>query len=251
LASYTIQSLAKKTGSTVRNVRAYQDRGLLAPPRREGRHAFYNDEHVTRVRLILQLLKRGYTLASIKDLVEAQTTGSGLDGVLGVVTEVTRSWTEEEPVVVSMEQLEQMFGPEQDATLVPAIELGLIEPHPQGVRLLAPRVLQVGAELYAAGIPLTEVLAQLRVLRAAMEAIAAQFVELSAAHIWSKLPRAAPGQTMPNVVRLIRQLRPLALAAVDAEMSRALRLQSTRYLETIVGRGAQARPPKARSRPAR
>jgi DNA-binding transcriptional MerR regulator len=248
LASYTIQALARKTGSTVRNIRAYQDRELLAPPRREGRHAFYNDEHVSRVRLILQLLKRGYTLASIKDLLDARTKGSGLEGVLGVVTEVTRSWTEEEPVVVSFERLEEMFGPAQEETLVPAIEMGLIEPHPQGVRVLSPRLLQVGAELQAAGIPLPEVLTQLRVLRVAMEAIASQFVDLTAEHIWSKLPRTAPGQAMPNVVQLIRRLRPLALSAVESELSRALRMQSTRYLEKIVGRGVQASPSKTRTR---
>jgi DNA-binding transcriptional MerR regulator len=245
LASYTIESLARRTGSTPRNIRAYQDKGLLAPPRREGRHAFYGDEHLATVRLILQLLKRGYTLAAIKDLLDARTEGKGLDGILGVVTEATQSWSEEEPVVYTLAQLEKEFGRAEDepALLAMTIELGLVEPHPDGLRVLSPRLLRVGAELRAAGVPLPEVLKQLRVLRSAMEVIAAQFVQLTAENIWSKFPKDPSGSNLPNVARLIRRLRPLAQAAVDAELARAMRIQASRYLEGIVGRGA-ARPSK-------
>ena len=34
---FTIDELARVAGTTVRNVRAYQDRALLAPPERRGR----------------------------------------------------------------------------------------------------------------------------------------------------------------------------------------------------------------------
>ncbi|MFB9386717.1 MerR family transcriptional regulator [Pseudonocardia petroleophila] len=34
---YRIDELAHTAGTTVRNIRAYQDRGLLPPPRRVGR----------------------------------------------------------------------------------------------------------------------------------------------------------------------------------------------------------------------
>ena len=43
-----IDDLAREAGTTVRNVRAYQDRGLLAPPRREGRVAWYGEGHLVR-----------------------------------------------------------------------------------------------------------------------------------------------------------------------------------------------------------
>ena len=64
-----IDDLARAAGATVRNVRAYQDRGLLDPPRREGRVALYNqggrgqfavcDEKGGRLETIVPLLEGG------------------------------------------------------------------------------------------------------------------------------------------------------------------------------------------------
>ena len=41
-ASYRIDDLARVSGVTVRNIRAYQERGLLHPPRRAGRVASFD-----------------------------------------------------------------------------------------------------------------------------------------------------------------------------------------------------------------
>src|SRR5436305_1643105 len=46
-AEYRIDELAREAGTTVRNVRAYQDRGLLPPPRRSGRVGLYTDAHLS------------------------------------------------------------------------------------------------------------------------------------------------------------------------------------------------------------
>ena len=51
MADYRIDDLARAAGTTVRNVRAYQERGLLPPPRREGRVALYGDAHLARHRV--------------------------------------------------------------------------------------------------------------------------------------------------------------------------------------------------------
>ena len=51
MAEYRIDDLAREAGTTVRNVRVYQDRGLLPPPRREGRAGIYTDVHLGRLRL--------------------------------------------------------------------------------------------------------------------------------------------------------------------------------------------------------
>mgnify|MGYP001322185641 CR=1 FL=1 len=53
---FTIDQLAREAGSTVRNVRAYQDRGLLPPPEKRGRTGIYTDVHLARLKIIGALL---------------------------------------------------------------------------------------------------------------------------------------------------------------------------------------------------
>src|SRR5215204_3975676 len=55
-ASMTIDELARRTGMTVRNIRAHQSRGLVPPPEVRGRTGFYGNEHVSRIQLIRKLL---------------------------------------------------------------------------------------------------------------------------------------------------------------------------------------------------
>ena len=47
-ASLTIEQLAAQTGMTVRNIRAHQARGLLAPPEVRLRVGYYGPEHVAQ-----------------------------------------------------------------------------------------------------------------------------------------------------------------------------------------------------------
>ena len=47
-SEYSIDELARVAGTTVRNVRAYQDRGILPPPERRGRNGVYNHTHLAR-----------------------------------------------------------------------------------------------------------------------------------------------------------------------------------------------------------
>ncbi|MDQ2797612.1 MAG: MerR family transcriptional regulator, partial [Actinomycetota bacterium] len=58
-ATYRIDDLARAAGTTVRNVRAYQERGLLHAPARVGRTAIFDDTHLTRLKMITSMLDRG------------------------------------------------------------------------------------------------------------------------------------------------------------------------------------------------
>ena len=48
MAEYRIDDLARAAGTSVRNVRYYQDGGMLPPPRRQGRVALYSEAHLAR-----------------------------------------------------------------------------------------------------------------------------------------------------------------------------------------------------------
>lgn len=79
-----IEELADEVGTTVRNIRVYQERGLLPPPERRGRTAYYGPEHKRRLLLILRLLDRGYTFATIEELLIAERHGLTLTQLLEV-----------------------------------------------------------------------------------------------------------------------------------------------------------------------
>ena len=84
--SWTIDELAAASGTTSRNVRAFQSRGLLPPPSLVGRTGRYDDGHRVRLEAILRLQRRGYSLAAIADLAAVWEGGGTLGDVLGFET---------------------------------------------------------------------------------------------------------------------------------------------------------------------
>jgi DNA-binding transcriptional MerR regulator len=62
----TIGELAAATGMTVRTTRYYAGLGLLPPPTRRGRIAYYTEEHRARLELIRALQDHGFTLSAIE-----------------------------------------------------------------------------------------------------------------------------------------------------------------------------------------
>jgi DNA-binding transcriptional MerR regulator len=60
-----VDELAAEAGISVELLRSYQSRGLLPPPRHEGRVALYGARHLDRLRLIKELKDRGYSLKAI------------------------------------------------------------------------------------------------------------------------------------------------------------------------------------------
>lgn len=59
---YRVEELARLAGVRIDTVRYYQSRGLLPPPRREGRVAWYGDPHLERLRRIRGLREEGLSL---------------------------------------------------------------------------------------------------------------------------------------------------------------------------------------------
>ncbi len=62
----TVDELASATGMTVRTTRYYAGLGLLPPPVRRGRIAYYSAEHRARLELIRALQDHGFTLSAIE-----------------------------------------------------------------------------------------------------------------------------------------------------------------------------------------
>jgi DNA-binding transcriptional MerR regulator len=239
-----IEDLAHLSGATVRTIRAYQDRGLLPRPERRGRANLYSDAHLVRLRQIADLLDRGYTLASIKELLEAWDAGRGLGGVLGLVAEVDGPWSDEEAVRISRTELEERFGgTPDDAAVADAVELGVLEPVPGDEDCFlvpSPQELAVAVELHAAGVPLSAISGHLRELRGQVEHIAARFLEFTTEHVFARYidgPHRPTDADAAEAASLVRRLRPLAQQTVDAELARAMRLLAVRHLRQHLGSG--------------
>ena len=236
MTEYRIDELAREAGTTVRNVRAYQDRGLIAPPRREGRVGLYSEAHLSRLLLIGSLLERGYSLANIAELIDGLERGHDLGDLIGLGAAIVSPWTDEVPGYVTGEELLEMFGADQTPeTLQQAVDLGLLELEGDRFRVPSPRLLHAGAELYAAGVPLAAIMDIAKKLRRDADRIAARFVELAETYLFApygdELP---PSEDIPRITDLVQRLRPLTEMAVDAELARAMeRRVNERFGERI------------------
>jgi DNA-binding transcriptional MerR regulator len=243
---YSIDELARLSGSNVRNVRLYQERGLLPPPRREGRANRYTDEHLERLRLILGLLGKGYPLAAIRELLEAWAGQRSLGDVLGFEEVVSAPFVTEAPRRYSSEEILQMFPDEEqpERSWSRAVELGLLVPEGDGFLAPSPLLVEAGAELVADGVPVAVVLDLAGVVQRATDRIASVFVAMFLDHVWQPFVDAGmPPDRLPDITEALERQRPLAQAAVTAALAQAMqrRVESAvrkEAPELLRGRGA-------------
>jgi len=239
---YRIDELAARAGTTVRNVRAYQDRGLIPPPERRGRVGVYSDEHLARLRLIGEMLTRGYSLSNIGELIAAWEQGQDIGQLLGFEAALAAPWSDEVTVTVPVADLVERFGGSIDhETLTEASQLGVVELDGDVVHINSPRLLEAGAALVDAGVPLDAVVEHGRALRADIERIAERFVDLATTEIIEPFGTPIPAEDLPRLTEIVHRLRPMASKVVDAELARAMdRLVRERLRATMDRRAAAA-----------
>lgn len=219
-----IEELATLARTSVRNVRAYRERGLLHAPKQEGRVAYYDASHLARLRTISALLERGYSIANIKELTSAWADGRRLEDVLGLEEAVTSPFADEKPEVVEAAALLAELGPSLTPSLVArALELEVLVLEGAELRAPSPRLLAAGLEVARVGVPIEALLSELAALRPTVEQIARRFVRLFAHHVIAPPgEKPARGAALRRVEHAVRRVRPLALEVVQVELARAL-----------------------------
>jgi len=85
---FRVDELARRAKIASTTVRLYQSKGLLAAPRLEGRTGWYDESHLSRLRLIARLQAEGHSLAGIGDLLQQWEQGRSLDAMIGVEAEL-------------------------------------------------------------------------------------------------------------------------------------------------------------------
>lgn len=163
MTEYRIDDLAREAGTTTRNVRGYQDRGLIPRPERRGRVAIYGDEHLSRLRIINDLLGRGFTMTHIADFFERMEQGEDIAEVLGLRELVTEPWSHTPSKTVTVAELYELLGTDDPELLSRMREAGLLEPVGDGVlpeeyTITDTESIDGYLRLMAIGMPLTYVL---------------------------------------------------------------------------------------------
>jgi DNA-binding transcriptional MerR regulator len=238
----TIDELARRTGMTVRNIRAHQSRGLLPPPDVRGRTGFYGPAHEQRITLIRELQADGFKLEAISRLLDS--AGGSNEEVLRFTRAVKAPFEEETPQIVTAEELAERFsdaGRQAAEMLRRAEKLGLLRPLGDGnFEELSPRLGRASSEIRALGIPTETALSIARDLRKQADAVAKAFVELFIKEIWEPFEdQGRPENDLPKVREALERLRPVATDALmgmfQLAMTEAVERRLGRELERMAG----------------
>lgn len=207
---YRIEQLARQAGVPVDTIRFYQGRGLLDPPRREGRITWYSEQHLDRLRRVRALQQRGFTLNVIRRFLEGELAGSD-EALVEAVTHPSA------PATLTLEELAEATGiaPPLLQSLVGAGLLVTSERGEDGeARYPAEdvRALEAGLRIVEAGIPLGALVELGTAHARAVEQTARGAVDLFDEHVRKPL-LAAGGDPAMTERELLRQFGELLEAS--------------------------------------
>jgi DNA-binding transcriptional MerR regulator len=220
----TVDELARRAGLPSSTIRLYQTKGLLPPPKREGRVGIYDDGHLARLRLIGQLRQRGFSLAGIKHLIETWQAGQTLDDLLGLDTEGVVVAAGSPPARLPLEELTARFAGQKltPDLLQRTVRLGLVTVDNGSVTCDA-EFLEFGVQLAALGVNLEEILDEWEALLASTSSSARRFVGVFERHVWRPFVEAGmPADQVDAVTDALRRLAPLAQAVTAVALRVAL-----------------------------
>lgn len=152
-AELSIDELAVRTGTTVRNIRHYTEQGLVPPPTRRGRQALYGPVHRMRLELIKQLHDHGYTFSTISGVLKRLPLDATAEDV-AMRASLLSPWTATDVEPVDRGTLERRAGrPLNDDALDLLVAMGVARRLPAGdfqvaghLMSHAERVLELGIQ---------------------------------------------------------------------------------------------------------
>jgi DNA-binding transcriptional MerR regulator len=213
----TIEQLAAESGMSVRNIRAHQARGLLAPPEVRARVGYYGPEHVAQLRLIRDLQRDGFNLGGIKRLLE-DTHGTA-ERLLHFKAALSTPVGTERPQTLTRRELAKRFRvsvEEAPEVLDRAHRLGVLIPvGDDRFEAPSPSLLVVAEEVVARGISLRSTLDVLEEIERHCDSVSRSFVKLFLHEVWKPFQQAdMPPDRWPEIDEAVERLRPIASEAL-------------------------------------
>jgi DNA-binding transcriptional MerR regulator len=215
----TIDELARRTGMTVRNIRAHQSRGLLPAPEVRGRTGYYGDQHIARIELIREMQSEGLNLEAIRRMLE------GVGGASSEMLDFTRAlrapFEDEEPEILTAAEIADRWGADEEpepAVLSRAEKLGVLREMGEGrYEVISPRLLRAGGELAQLGVSPQVALDVVENVRRHAQGVARTFIDLFVREVWEPFDAAGrPEEDWQKVLDALERLRPLASDALLA-----------------------------------
>jgi DNA-binding transcriptional MerR regulator len=220
-----VEQLAAACDVSVDTIRYYQSLGLLQPPEREGRVAWYDAAHAARIAEIRDLQRKGLTLAAIGRVLRGELGTADAD--LAAAVAAARGGPGADAATLDLDAFAARSG--VPASLIQAVEReGIrIGSTVQGQTRYAPadiEVVRTALRLLEFGLPLGDLLALAREADAAMRGLAERAVDLFDEQVRKPIRDSADDDAAAaaRMVEAFRELLPAVTQLVAHHFRRVL-----------------------------
>jgi DNA-binding transcriptional MerR regulator len=226
---FTIDQLAARTGMTVRTVRFYATQGLLPPPRRQGRLAYYGAGHRMRLELIRALQEHGYTLAAIERVL-ARIPADAPAAEYAVHAAVLAPWLPDQSEELDRAAIDRRLGRRiTDDELGYCLRLGAVRSLGEDRFAVSTAMLGSALELLQLSVPGSVLRDSAALIGEHATAVANGLTEVFIKAIWG--PYQQGQMDSEQVVAMLSRLRPLAVQGLVSAFGRAADRAARRGLE--------------------
>ncbi|GAB3655498.1 MerR family transcriptional regulator [Nocardioides korecus] len=232
---YTVDELAATAGLTVRTTRYYAGLGLLPPPERRGRMAYYTEVHRARLDLVRALQDHGFTLAAIEKYLARVPAEASVED-LALQRAMLTSWGGGRRETVSRRQLEARAGrPLADEDVARLEKIYAVRAEGDRFEVLPP--FEVALKLMALEIPVDSLEEASEAITRHMDALADELTDILRTRVLK--PFRGQEHSEADKARFevtVQRLRELTLEAVVAGFQRAANQVITRSFSGSSGR---------------
>jgi DNA-binding transcriptional MerR regulator len=227
----TLDELEEVTGVPARTIRFYRQSGLIGPPRRVGRRAFYDAEQLKRLQLIAALRERGLGLEAVaKILADPEAEQRAFTGLIEI-GDLLEPWIDDHPTETTADELLGLVGATDERILAKMERRGYVSRHPSDpITYVVPSVatLELSVEMRKAGVQQEVITDSWDAMQRHVGALADELVVIFAEHPGFGF---GPKATSEQVNEAFRRIRPVALRSIQLAFAHEIERALSEYLE--------------------